>query len=201
MTDGPAPPAGGRPRRAPLAAGLVLGAIAVVWWAWPSLAGHDERLGVLVVADPFLDPGRRPIELLARESGRSVAWERFQDEWCSDAEALTRAVDQRDPERLVLPAATLERCAEAVADALGGRHVIAVVEPGSGPDAAIPATAAADVVVDPERLVGRPGDDPRRPCEWWETCDGDGRIAVRDDSGALTEAGRERVARMIVAAL
>ena len=168
----------------------------VAWWAWPSLAGHDERLGVLVVGDPFLEPGRRSIELQVREIGESVRWEPLDEASCSDLAAFTQLVDDADPEHLVIPATAVERCAGA----LGDRHVVAVVQPGSGSDTPALEGAGYDVV-DPERLVGQPGGDLRLECEWWETCDGDGRIAVRDDNGALTAAGNERVARMIVAAL
>jgi hypothetical protein len=183
-------------RRAFAAAAVVLGALVVVWWAWPTFAGHDERLGVLVVGDSFLEPARRSIELQAREIGQSVRWERLDETWCTDPAAFDQLVDDADPEHVVLSSTTVERCAGVRED----REAVAVVEPGSGSDVATLERAGYDVV-DPERLVGRPGGDPRMECEWWETCDGDGRIAVRDDSGALTPAGNERVARMIVAAL
>ncbi len=39
------------------------------------------------------------------------------------------------------------------------------------------------------------------PCEWWEEpCAPDGTV-VRDSDGRLTEAGGERLARVLVAAL
>jgi hypothetical protein len=192
----PVPPRTGRTRRRRGAAiGFVMLA-AVVWWAWPSLASHDDRLGVLVVADPFLDPARRSLELRTRESGRTIHWSASAHSSCAERDALARVLEDEQPEQVVLSAS----CANALAGAPDTVKVIAVVEPDVGPSPALLAAQGYEVV-DPERLIGRPGGDHRLTCQWWETCDGDGRIAVRDASGALTVAGHERLARMIVAAL
>ena len=98
------------------------------------------------------------------------------------------------------PARSTPACLAALAavlrDAAGARGPAG----DAGDVRRVPAVAGL-ALLDPARLVGRPSDDPRRPCEWWEACDGDGRIAVREPSGQLTAAGQERVARMLVAAL
>ena len=188
----------------------VLGSARLVPWrpllvAWSSAPGGRGRASprrparaVLVVDDGFLAGGRRSLELRAREDGRSVQWVPFDDAlvprsrptssgWLHDARAG----------QVVVAVGGQPACAATLAAAMGDRHVVAVVEPGtSGAD-----QLAAAEVVDPARLVGAPDPDVRLACEWWEACDGDGRIAVRDDAGVLTEAGQERVARMVVAAL
>ena len=53
-------------------------------------------------------------------------------------------------------------------------------------------------VVDPTVLLGDDG-TVAMPCEWWDNCVG--TIAVRGDTGDLTDAGRERLARMVSAAI
>jgi hypothetical protein len=174
-------------------AGLAIG----LWWAWPSVS--EDRPGVLVVDDGFLAAGRRSLELRAREDGKSVQWTPFDTRWCGDAGAFDRVVRDADPSHVVLAVGGRPACVAALAGALSGRQVVVVAEPGAA--SVDQPSGAGDDVVDPTRLVGGPDPDVRLVCEWWEACDGDGRIAVRDDAGMLTPAGQERVARMIVAAL
>jgi hypothetical protein len=183
---------------------VVVAAVAAVlavglWWVWPTFT-RDSRPGVLVVDDGFLAGGRRSVELRAREAGLTVRWAPFDDDWCGDPSGLTRLVEETNPHHLVITYGGSPSCLGAIAPALGGRRAVAVAEPGSSTDATA-LTAAGLAVVDPTRLVGLPADDPRRTCEWWERCDIDGRIAVRDPQGTLTTDGQERIARMIVAAL
>ena len=180
-----------RSRRVPWVLGAVVLVAVGTWWTWPTVAG-DERPGVLVVDDGFLTPGRRSMELRAREGGRSVRWATFDPGWCADPGALADRVREVDPDTVVLAVGAVPACASALAPAFRGRAVIALAEPGS-------ATSAADLsqagyeVVDPQRLAGPSAPSVRLPCEWWEQCDGDGRIAVRDRAGKLTPAGQERV--------
>ena len=172
----------------------------VAWWVWPALT-RDDRPGVLVLADGLLAGGERAVELRAREDGRTVRWAPFEATWCEHPEQLADLVAGLDPARVVVAPATLDpACLADLAVVLGGRDPVLVAQPAAAGDPAVP-TVAGLALLDPTGLVGLPGDDPRRPCEWWETCDGDGRIAVRDSSGQLTAAGQERVARMLVAAL
>jgi hypothetical protein len=129
-----------------------------------------------------------------------VAWAPFDDAWCTDPAGLSEAVAAVDPDEVVLSLQGDTPCALALLGALRGRHVVAVADPAS---AAADALIGADddvTVVDPVRLVGT-GAELRLVCEWWEACDGDGRIAVRGPDGTLTAPGLERVARMVVAAL
>jgi hypothetical protein len=189
-----------RQRRAVLAILVVVVTLAVAaWWTWPALT-TDDRPGVLVLADGLLAGGERAVELRAREDGRTVRWAPFEATWCAHPEQLADLVAGLDPARVVVSPATVEpACLAELAAVLRGREPVLVAQAAAG-DPAVPAVAGL-ALVDPTRLVGRPGDDPRRPCVWWESCDGDGRIAVREPSGQLTAAGQERVARMLVAAL
>ena len=179
----------------PWAAVVLVAVVVGAWWAWPSITTDHPR--VLVVDDGFLTAGRRSLELRAREDGKSVQWVSFDPQWCSDAAAFERVVHDADAGQVVVAVRGRPACGPALAEAMDDRHVVAVVEPGTSGDDQL--TAAE--VVDPARLVGAPDPDVRLACEWWEACDGDGRVAVRDEAGVLTEAGQERVARMIVAAL
>jgi hypothetical protein len=186
-------------RRMPMVVTIAVLAIAVVaWWAWPTLT-RDDRAGLLVISDGTLDTGRRPLELRAREEGRTVRWSELDPTWCDDPAPLVASVRAEDPDDVVVSAGAPVACLATLHDALDGHDAIAVVQPG-GPSGEELAAAGFDVV-DPAPLVGLPGTDTRRSCEWWEPCDADGQIAVREPSGALTTAGDERVARLLVAAL
>ncbi len=179
----------------------IVAAVVVVlvglWWAWPSLTAHD-RTDVLVVDDGLLAPGREVLDQRTREDGRSVTWQPVDDAWCTDPAGLVRAVDALEPAEVVLGLQGDAACATALVGALHGRDVVAVADPTSAAAGAL--TGAAVTVVDPTRLVGAEP-DLRLPCQWWEQCDGDGRVGVRGADGTLTPAGLERVARMVVAAL
>lgn len=172
---------------------------AAVWWAWPMLT-RDDRPDVLVIDDGFLAGGRRSLELRARESGRTVRWTEFDVTWCDDPAELRRVLDDVDPHRVVLTAAPTPACTMSIGDALSGYDPVAVVEPGT---AVAPAdlTAAGFAVEDPEHLIGRPSPDLRLACLWWEACEPEGHVAVRDAIGDLTPVGYERLARGIVAAM
>jgi hypothetical protein len=188
-------------RRTALGVALVVVALAVAaWWTWPALT-PDDRPKVLVLADGLLAGGERAVELRAREDGRTVRWVPFEATWCEHPEQLAELVAGLDPARVVVSPATSDpACLVELAAVLRGREPVLVAQSAAAGDPAVPAIAGL-ALLDPTRLVGRPDDDPRRPCVWWESCDGDGRIAVREPSGQLTAAGQERVARMLVAAL
>lgn len=174
--------------------------LVVAWWVWPALT-RDDRPDVLVLADGMLAGGERAVELRVREDGRTVRWAPFEATWCAHPGQLADLVAGLDPARVVLAPATIDpACLAELAVVLRGHDPVLVAQPAAAGDPAVPAVAGL-LLLDPTVLVGLPGDDPRRPCEWWEACDGDGRIAVREPSGELTAAGQERVARLVVAAL
>jgi hypothetical protein len=75
-----------------------------------------------------------------------------------------------------------------------------VVQPGrSGIEAA--ADSGDATLVDPTRYVGGLLTEAALPCQWWDACAINGTVEVRNADGSLTEAGSDRVARMIVAEL
>jgi hypothetical protein len=176
-----------------------------MWWAWPTMAGDDAELDVMVAGDAFLVGAERSMDLRVREEGWTIAWSGAgATSWCDDPGVLRDELDRHDPGDLVLSfadgsrdAACVERFLRGVQD--GDTRVVVVVQPGAGPDAALVGQAGAEVA-DPGRLLGEPGEDPVRACEWWENCQ-DGATTVRAGDGTLSPDGGERVARVVVAAL
>ncbi len=181
--------------------GLVLASAAVVaglWWLWPTLRGADDDIDVLVVGDGILAEARRSIELRVREEGLSVEWHEATG-LCDDIHALATLVEATDPGRVVVALTDGHACPEAAATALRSTERLVVVA-GGGPDPTALAAAGFETV-DPTRLIGAPGGSTVLPCEWWEQLCGPEGATVREADGTLTEAGGERLARMLVAAL
>jgi hypothetical protein len=73
---------------------------------------------------------------------------------------------------------------------------VVLVQPGDAAAAAAGARGAD--VVDPGRLVGAGLQPTSMPCLWWDPCPA-GSVETRDSAGALTTAGFERIARLLVA--
>ena len=172
--------------------------VAGVWWLWPTLTGADHDVDVLVVGDGMLAEARRPIEQRIREEGLFVEWYEVSG-WCDEIDRLATAVDDIEPARVVVAFDATAACVDAAATAIGRAGGLAVVVPGAGPE---PTTVAAAGfhTVDPTRLIGAAG-PVELPCEWWEqTCQPTG-TAVRGADGGLTEAGGERLARVVAASL
>lgn len=197
---------------------IAVGAVVVVfgaWWGYPSAAREPGRLDVVIAGDGQVAQAAEPLVRRVRELGMTV--ELVQTDLCASRAELERLVVERTPSILVLsPAAGA--CADdvwAAAGAMAGRpRVIGLVQPGRWRPGAIDAVAAAGVeVVDATRLLGGAVDAigadgevdvmaPRRlPCQWWDDCEPDGQVTVRDASGALTPAGGERLARTLAGAL
>ncbi len=182
--------------------GAVVAATIVVllWWVWPSIAGHDEQLDVLVVAEGELLEARRSMDLRVRQTGQSLEWLDLQPGWCDDPEALDGLVadiEDRSPGRVVLSAAGI--CLGELVDRLPDADPVLVPIPGTTSTPELLAELG-DTVVDPVRLIGTPGPGVVFPCEWWERCT-EGVAVVRDDQGSLTPDGGERLARLVVANL
>jgi hypothetical protein len=113
---------------------------------------------------------------------------------------IADAVAERSPSIVVLSFASLGSCGSAgvaaAVDAAGDRRVILIAQTG---DAYADVVAAAGAI-DPTRLVGGEAVPTTVSCKWWDVCE-NGSVAVRDDAGQLTDAGFERVARLLVATL
>jgi hypothetical protein len=143
----------------------------------------------------MLDEARRSIELRVREEGLSVEW--YEPSDSCEIGTLERVFDDVEPARVVVAFTAPDACVDAVAAAIGSANVVAVV---AGPDPAM-LTAAGFRTVDPTRLIGAPGGPLVLPCEWWEAPCAPGGTDVRNADGSLTEAGGERLARVIAATL
>ncbi len=175
----------------------------VVWWQWPWLAGHDDRLDVLSASDPLLASGERAMATYVRDLGMSFAAMPTEVGSCEAAQVRAE-VERRDPVAVVL-AATGRGCdLGPLVDELraAGRAVVVVVEPGVDP-ARAPAAAR---VVDAGPIVGVDRVRTERPCEWWDRsvdvpCADGGVAVVRDDRGAITDRGIDRIGRAVAARL
>jgi hypothetical protein len=178
--------------------------VALVWWQWPTIAGHDKRTDVVLLTDGFLTSTELPVVNRIHEDGRSLRWDEAATSWCNAADAVGRAVDQFDPAVIVLSFSDATGCdAAALTDAVHaakGHSVVIVAQPGrSGIETTSDRAGAA--LIDPTRYIGDQLTATSMPCQWWEICTVDGTIAVRSADGQLTAEGGDRVARMIVAEL
>jgi hypothetical protein len=193
------------PRRLgpPIAIGVAV-AVVLLWWWWPSVGRSADRLDVVVVGDTHVVDAQEQIERRIREEGFSVAVVATDPgSFCEGLDELGRRVEDDDPTIVVLsPTTTGTGCtlADGV-EAAGDATVVALVQPGAqDPQVRAEAEALGLTVADPTRLLGDVA-AVRLSCQWWDDCEPDGQIAVRDDAGALTPAGGERVARVLVGVL
>lgn len=198
---------------------IAVGAVVVVlgaWWGYPSAAREPSRLDVVIAGDGQVAQAAEPLVRRVRELGMTV--ELVQIDLCASQAEIERLVVERAPSILVL-SPSAGTCADdvwAAADAIaGGARVIGLVQPGSWSPGAIDAVAAAGIeVVDATRLLGDRSVEAigaggeadvtapsRLPCQWWDDCEPDGHVTVRDAGGALTAAGGERLARTLAGAL
>lgn len=190
---------------------IAVGAVAVVlgaWWVYPSAAREPSRLDVVIVGDGQVGEVSEPLGRRVRELGMSV--ELVNADACATLADVAAFVDGRDPSIVVLSPSAADGCGasywSAAKDAVGDAQLIAMLQPGrSGPAARADAVAARVDVADASVLLGERSFDiaapERMPCQWWDDCDADGQVAVRDGSGALTYAGGERLARTLAGML
>lgn len=193
-------------RRWRIGAVVAVAAIGLAWWWWPTFTGQAGGTDVVIVGDQFLTTSEREVTYRIHEDGFSIEWSPEIADWCDASAAVTRAIADHDPTHVVVSALADGTCGtpgpelrRAVADAADGTRLVVVVQPGDGAIAEDFAGTGA-VVVEPQRLLGLPG-ELEQPCQWWDTCQPNGLVTVRDASGALTPEGTTRVARMIVPAL
>jgi hypothetical protein len=183
------------------AAALVVG---LLWWQWPLIAGDTGRTDVVVIADDFLTAVQTPVTNRIHENGDTMRWATPSASWCGADAAVHAAVDQFSPTTVVLSFGSADGCdagtlTRAVA-AAGSRHVVIVTQPGRSGIEAV-ADHGGATLVDPTRYVGDQLTAVALPCQWWDACAVDGAVEVRNADGSLTEAGGDRVARLIVAEL
>lgn len=162
---------------------------------------------MVIVADGQVAEARDQVERRLRERGLSVAWRDAGGSWCFGAGVALAARAKLDADVVVLSVRddpTPCHDLSSLVPSEGGALVL-VVQPGP-PGVGQPADvqdrlrSQADgwILADPTPLLGTEG-APELPCEWWDDCRPDGTVVVRDDSGALTAAGGERMARVIAA--
>lgn len=190
---------------------IAVGAVAVVlgvWWVYPSAAREPSRVDVMIVGDGLVAEAAEPLVRRVRELGMSVDLQ--VGDACVTADELAARVDALAPSIVVLSPSGPDGCGPAywpsAGAAAGPARLIAMVQPGVTTAAARADLAAAGVeVADATRLLGEWDHDvappERRPCEWWDDCEPDGQVAVRDGAGVLTPAGGERLARTLAGQL
>ena len=189
------------PAKLVVVVGLVAG---VLWWQWPTVAGYDKRTDVVMLTDSFLTSTERPVTYRIHEDGRSVHWDAGATSWCGAAEAVRRVEAELNPAAIVLSFADATGCDSSAltsaVQAARGHSVLIVTQPGrSGIETT--ASHAGATLIDPTRFIGDQLAATSMPCQWWESCSADGTIAVRNADGSLTQAGGDRVARIIVSEL
>lgn len=195
------------PRLLQRAAPRVLLVAMLAWW-WPSLiGGGDPAPDVALAGDAQLVADSNPMLRQLRERGLSVVTVPAWNTWCDVAGIVP---GEPLPDRVVLsfrtvgecggdPLAVVTRAIESIA--AEGRRVVVIRSPFGPSDPGVDqALDAADAqrhadIAEPERLLGPPGTE-RLGCMWWDDCEPDGTVAVRNADGSLTWAGMQRVARL-----
>jgi hypothetical protein len=161
---------------------------------------------VLVIGDGDLAVAREQVDRRLRERGVSVVQAIDATSWCDAADHLPVLIVESDPTSVVISLRANGDCPNGViaaVSAIGERRAVLVVQPGVGrqDDAVrtlIAEQAEANIVVaDPSRLLGGDEAPTVATCQWWDDCAPDGTVQIRYDSGALTPAGAERLARVI----
>jgi hypothetical protein len=186
-----------------ITAGLLAGLAFVVWWWWPALVRDPDRTDVAVVGVGQVSEADEPIQRRIREQGMSVAM--VTTEPCDDVEEVAATLDDLDPSVVVLSPSTSAACSgswsglvDAVRASTDDATIIVLGQTGTlDAGTLIEIDPLGVVVADPTRLLGDPT-VVRAGCQWWDDCEADGQVAIRDDAGALTPAGAQRVARVLV---
>jgi hypothetical protein len=193
--------------------------VGVGFYLWPAVARSSARTDVVLAGDGQLSASSFSLGRRLRERGDSVDDALLVESACGSTAALARRRAELDPTLVVISyrAAPPPSCPDGGDPAAFVRGLVAaarpagvllVVQPGAGGQDAdmVAALRAYDgakgvTVVDPTRLLTSLADPERAACQWWDDCDLDGSVAIRDAGGALTLAGRERVARAVAAAV
>jgi hypothetical protein len=201
-TTTPGAPWWGR-RSVRVAAACVVGLSFVLWWWWPSLTRDPDRIDVAVVGVGQVSEADEPIQRRIREQGMSVAM--VPAEPCDAVDTVAEELSGLDPSVVVLSPSSSAACAGrwndllgAVRSTLGDATVIVLGQTGVLDAATRAELDPLDVVIaDPTRLLGD-ASVLRSGCQWWDDCEPDGQVTLRDDTGALTPAGAQRIARVLV---
>jgi len=191
---------GARPSRKVVGATVVVGTLLVAWW-WPGLTGQDQQTDVVIVSSPTFVESQEFIDRRLREEGFTTEWRTWRGRNCS-----FDVSDEQSFEVLVLELPGSAECdgtalTVAVKDLRAtwpSRPMVVVLEwDAADPSESLMQTLGAlnMSLVDPRSLIGSDGDTQK--CFWWDDCPSDGRITTVE-SGRLTDAGKQRLARSIV---
>ena len=174
--------------------------IAVIGWL--VAPAFEQQPGVLLYGDTALQSSTKEVNEQLRDRGLTPNWSATSvDSWCAAASQPFPAVPS-GADRLVLSFAERGTCE--------GDPVGAVLSDATKRDLT-PVVVVEPAAFDPLRrdvatvytatLLGPTG-TADMPCEWWDGCGADTHVvAVRDAEGALTDAGRGRLARMLTMAV
>jgi hypothetical protein len=217
-----------RRRALACSAGALVAVVALVAYAWPTMARSGDRTDVALAGDGFVYSSQQAVERHLREHGLSVrSFVAGASSLCAVRGQLLDLVHRVHPAVVVLSFRRAEPACPGVEAApdptfavydevlrsVGGARVVLAVQPGpadaaNGQDQAVQATYAAllaarrATVADPSSLLGGAAAPALMPCQWWDDCRPDGRVQVRQaDGGPLTSAGGQRFARVIVGAI
>lgn len=196
-TDTPSRLKWGRMHTASAVVAVVAGA---VWYAWP-LIGGDPRT-VAVITDEVMLDAVPHLNKEIRERGREVTDLGPVSDWCTLAAGVDDLELDDDTRFLVLVLTERGECSDdPVAEVIEtleatGVDPVVVILPGSHLDTE-PVSLAPDVrtaVVG--HLLGGP-DQLNMQCEWWDDCPPEGVVPVRSADGSFTDAGLDRIARVV----
>lgn len=196
-TDTPSRLKWGRMHTASAVVAVIAG---TVWYAWPSIGG-DPRT-VAVITDEVLLDAVPHLDKEIRERGREVVALSPILDWCTLASAVGDIELDDDIRFLVLALTERGDCSDdPVAEVLetldaAGVDPVVVILPGGHLDTE-PTSLPPDVrTAVMEHLLGGP-EQVNMPCEWWDDCPDDGVVPVRAGDGGLTDAGLDRIARVV----
>lgn len=182
-------------------AALAVATLCVTWW-WPGLSGHGSGADVLIVPDPVLVEARNAIDRRLREEGLTTSWNAPTDIACRSHNASLRAakvVVVAVPEPSTCSSSDVLASLLDLRRRIESTRIVTVFSWRSGEsDAQMVEQLVRNGFspVDARPLLGAPGQE--QACLWWDDCPASGKI-VTVDGGGLTEAGKQRVARTIVA--
>ncbi len=182
------------------ASAVVVVIAGAVWYAWPLIGGDASTVAVITDEVMFEAVPRLNSEI--RERGREVIDLSPVSDWCTMAAGVDDLELDDDTRFLVLALTERGDCSsDPVAEVIEvlestGVDPVVVIVPGGHLDtepASLPPDVRTAVV---GHLLGGP-DQLNMQCEWWDDCPADGVVPVRWSDGSFTDAGFDRIARVV----
>lgn len=174
--------------------------IVCAWW-WPGIVGRGDSIDIAISSPPSLASSQDVIERRLREEGFTTKWLVRQTDSC----VIPTITGQYSTAVVLLPdsnACTDEEFVEMWRDFREDAESLRLIAVRSWRDAAGSSEPLARIddlevdLLDPRPLIGLAGQV--QPCLWWDDCPPSGSIDTRIE-GSLTDAGQQRLARLIVA--